>query len=147
MDTAHHPLKPEHLPSYLAAADGSDHLLTVMVWFVVGLVLLIGVGYFTLHALPERMAHAGSAAQLQLVSILAILALFTHNGVFWVLALLLAAFRPPDIVTPLTSIAQSLAAIAGNRPPPEADPAPVPEAEATHGATPEVATKERASDV
>ena len=103
-----HPLAPEHLPHFMTASDGSDYLFTAMVYLVVGAIVLLGVLYFTLHALPERMAHQGNATQLQLISILAILALFTHNNLFWVLALVLAAFRPPDIVTPLASIAQSL---------------------------------------
>lgn len=112
MEIEHHPMMPEHLPRYLAAADGSDYLFTIMVWFVVIIALLLGVGYFTLHALPERMAHKSNATQLQLVSILAILALFTHNNIFWVAALVLAAFRPPDLVTPLSSMAQSLSTMA-----------------------------------
>jgi hypothetical protein len=102
------PLAPEHLPGYFAAADGSDHLFTVIVFLVVGAILLLGVAYFTLHAMPERMAHSGNSTQLQLISILAMLALFTHNNIFWVIALVIAAFRPPDIVSPLNSIAESL---------------------------------------
>jgi hypothetical protein len=39
---------------------------------------------------------------------LALLALFTHNNVFWVAALLLAVVRWPDFSTPLNSIADSL---------------------------------------
>ncbi|WP_147115386.1 hypothetical protein [Tateyamaria sp. syn59] len=97
----------------MTAADGSDYLFSFVVILVVVAVLLLGVGYFTLHALPERMAHKSNATQLQLVSILALLALFTHNNVFWVFALVLAAFRPPDLVTPLASMAQSLAVMAG----------------------------------
>lgn len=103
-----HPLAPEHLPHYFSAADGSDSLFTLMVFLVLGAIVLLGVLYFTLHSLPERMAHHGNATQLQLISILCILALFTHNNLFWVLALVLAAFRPPDILTPLNSMAQSL---------------------------------------
>ncbi|WP_295315598.1 hypothetical protein [Roseobacter sp.] len=79
-----------------------------MIFLVVGVILLLGIAYFTLHAMPEKMAHQGNSTQLQLISILAMLALFTHNNVFWVGALVLAAFRPPDIVTPLQNIAQSL---------------------------------------
>ncbi len=112
MDFEHHPMMPEHLPPYLAAADGSDYLFTVVVVMVIVAVLFLGIGYLTLHALPERMAHKANATQLQLVSILAVLALFTHNNLFWVAALVLAAFRPPDLLTPLSSMAQSLAAMA-----------------------------------
>ncbi len=55
MDADHHPMKPEHVPHYLAAADGSDYLFTAMIVLVIVVVLLLGVAYFTLHALPERM--------------------------------------------------------------------------------------------
>lgn len=107
-----HAMAPEHLPRYVAAADGSDYLMTVMVGFLIVVILGLGVAYFTLHALPEKMAHHSNSMQLQLISVLAMLALFTHNNVFWILALVLAAFRPPDIVTPLNSIAQSLRSLA-----------------------------------
>ncbi len=111
-DAERHPLAPDHLPHYFAQADGSDYLFTAMVFFLLGIILLVGVAYFTVHALPERMAHKSNATQLQLISILAMLALFTHNNIFWVGALILAAFRPPDFITPLSSIAQSLQAMA-----------------------------------
>ena len=103
-----HPMAPHHLPPFFAGSDGSDSLFTAMVFLVVGVIALLGVLYFTLHSLPERMAHKGNATQLQLISILCILALFTHNNIFWVIALVLAAFRPPDFATPLNSIASSL---------------------------------------
>lgn len=103
-----HPMAPHHLPSYFAGPDGSDSLFTIMVFLVVIVILLLGVLYFTLHSLPERMAHKSNATQLQLISILCILALFTHNNLFWVLALVLAAFRPPDLISPLNSMAESL---------------------------------------
>lgn len=45
---------------------------------------------------------------MKLVPVLTILALFTHNPVFWVLALLLAVIRIPDFLTPINSIASSL---------------------------------------
>lgn len=103
-----HPMAPHHLPGYFAGPDGSDSLFTIMVFFIVLVILLIGVLYFTLHSLPERMAHKSNATQFQLISILCILALFTHNNIFWVIALMLAAFRPPDLLTPLNSMANSL---------------------------------------
>ncbi|WP_299968703.1 hypothetical protein [uncultured Roseobacter sp.] len=101
-------MAPTHLPPYFAGADGSDQLFTIMVIFLVLAILLVGVAYFTLHALPERMAHKGNSAQLQLISILVMVALFTHNNIFWIIALVIAAFRPPDLITPLNSMAQSL---------------------------------------
>lgn len=106
------PLAPAHLPSYIAAPDGSDFLFTFMAVFTVALILGIGILYLTLHAMPERMAHEKNHSQMQVVGILALLALFTHNNLFWVIAILVAAFRMPDFMTPVTSIAQSLAVMA-----------------------------------
>ena len=46
------------------------------------------------------------------IAVLAILALFTHNNIFWVGALLLAVVRLPDFITPLNSIDRSLQSLA-----------------------------------
>jgi hypothetical protein len=103
-----HPLAPEHLPFFIPGVDGSDPLFSFMAIFTVVLVLLAGAFYFTLHALPEQMAHQSGHTQMQVVGILAILAMFTHNNAFWIVALLLAAFKMPDFLTPIKSIASSL---------------------------------------
>lgn len=116
MTTDIHPMTPEHLPRYIVAADGGDYLMTFMIFFVVTLILGIGVAYFTLHAMPEKMAHKSNSMQLQMISVMAMLALFTHNNLFWIGALLLAAFRPPDLITPLNSIATSLQAMTKREP-------------------------------
>ncbi|CTQ56283.1 hypothetical protein LP7551_04842 [Roseibium album] len=110
-DTAHE-LAPHHLPPFIPAADGSDPLMTVMlVTLIVGVVLL-GTFYLHLHSLPERLAHKHGRMQFELVAILGLLALFTHNNVFWVAALLLAFIQLPDFTTPLETIASSLGKIA-----------------------------------
>ncbi len=111
-----HPVAPHHLPIYIPRPDGSDPLFTVVVISIVILCLLAGVLYFKLHSLPEHMGERANSTQLQLISILAILALFTHNNAFWVLALLIAAVRLPDYLTPLQAIAKSLEKIAANKP-------------------------------
>ncbi|WP_209120862.1 hypothetical protein [Parasedimentitalea maritima] len=103
-----HAMATGHIPGYLPGADGSDPLFTGMVVFTILLVLLIGSFYFKLHAIPEHMAHEDNHTQMQVIGILALLALFTHNNIFWVIALLVAAFRMPDFLTPLQSIASSL---------------------------------------
>jgi hypothetical protein len=107
-DIAINSMAPDHLPGFLASADGSDPLFTVISIFAIGMILGVGTLYFTLHAIPERMAHSANSTQFQLIGILALLALFTHNNLFWVVALVLAAFRMPDFLTPLNSIAKSL---------------------------------------
>ncbi len=107
-DAALHPMAPHYIPGWLPDPASGDPFMTVMIIFVVGLVLGLGVFYLKLHALPEQMAHGTGASQLQLVSVLAILALFTHNNIFWILALLIAGINIPDFLSPLQSIARSL---------------------------------------
>lgn len=104
-----HPLSPHEIPGYLASADGSDKLMVLVIILMLILLLVIGNYYLKLHALPERMAHRTSHTQLQIITALALLALFTHNNLFWVAALLLAVVKFPDYQTPLNSIAKSLA--------------------------------------
>lgn len=111
-----HPMASDHLPPFIGTADGGDFLFSVMVMFTIGLILAIGVLYLRLHALPEQLAHGRNHSQKQVIGILALLALFTHNHLFWVLALLVAAFRMPDFLTPLSSIAKSLAVMSGRNP-------------------------------
>lgn len=108
-----HPAAPHHLPKFIPGADGSDPLFTFVVVTVVLLVMAIGIFYLKLHSLPERMAHRQNSTQMQLIAVLAVLALFTHNNAFWVLALLLAVVRVPDFSTPLNSIAASLEKLSG----------------------------------
>ncbi len=107
-----HPKAPHHLPKFIPGADGSDPLFTVIVIAMLVIFLLVGVLYFKLHSLPEHMGEKANNTQLQLISILCILALFTHNNAFWVLALLLAAIRFPDYLTPIETIANSLSKLA-----------------------------------
>lgn len=108
MSAALHEKAPHYLPGFLPGPDGSDPLFSAVVVMVVVLVLMLGVAYFALHAIPEKMAHKSNSTQFQLIAILSLLALFTHNNLFWIAALLLAAVRLPDFVTPLNSIARSL---------------------------------------
>lgn len=120
-----HPMATGHIPSYVTQADGSDFLLVFMAVFTVGVILLIGVAYFTLHSIPEKMAHESNHPQFQLVGILALLALFTHNGIFWVAAILVAGFQFPDFAAPLRAIADAIRSLApGSAPPPNVDEEP-----------------------
>ena len=102
------PLAPHHLPSFITAPGESDWLMTVMAVFLIVVVVSVGLIYLRLHALPEHMAHRTSKVQMQFVAVLALLALFTHNHVFWIAALLLALIELPDFSTPMNSIALSL---------------------------------------
>ena len=120
MESVLHPLAPHHLPGFVTAPGESDFLLNLMIVLLIGAVLMIGNLYLKLHSLPERMAHR--TTQFQIVAVLGLLALFTHQHIFWIAALMLALVRLPDFTTPLNRIADSLEA--GNPPvgPPPAPP-------------------------
>jgi hypothetical protein len=109
-----HPAAPEHLPFFVTLPGHSDVLLVAMGVFILLAVIGVGVLYFKLHSLPEQLAHRGQKLQFEIVAVLALLALFTHNHLFWVAALLLALVPLPDFSTPLTSMAQSLKKMAGS---------------------------------
>jgi hypothetical protein len=113
---ATHPAAAEHLPPFIIGPGETDVLFNVMLVFL--LVTLVGVGilYFKLHALPEHIAHRGQKTQFQIVAVLALLALFTHNHIFWVAGLLQALVQFPDFSTPIGRIADSLESIAGRAP-------------------------------
>ena len=124
-----HAAATQHLPIFVTAPGETDVLFVAMAFLVLFGVIGIGVFYFKLHALPEHMAHRGQKLQLEIVAVLALISLFTHNHAFWIAGLLLALVPLPDFTTPLTSIADSLERMAGNAAP-TAAPAPK---ESAHG--------------
>ena len=116
MDQAINPLAADHhLPWFITSPGQSDTLLIVMAVFLLVIFIVIGNLYFQLHALPEKWAHHTSPVQIQIVAVLGLLALFTHNHIFWIAALLLALVQFPDFSTPIYSMAESLGRIAGRR--------------------------------
>ena len=108
-----HPAAPHHLPNFLPAADGSDWLFVVTAFIVLGSVLAFGLLFLRIHTLPERMAHRGHKLQFEIVAVLGLLALFTHQHIFWVAGLLLALVDLPDFSGPMRRIAGSAEKIAG----------------------------------
>jgi hypothetical protein len=66
--------------------------------------------------LPEQLAHKTQKVQLEIVSVLCLIALFTHMHIFWIAALLLALIELPDFGTSLGRIAGSVERIAGIKP-------------------------------
>ena len=131
-----HPDAVHHLPPFITAPGDTDTLFVAMAIFVVLAVIGIGVFYFKLHALPEQLAHRGEKIQFQIVAVLALLALFTHNHAFWIAGLLLALIPLPDFTTPLTSIANSLDRIARSREPVAPVPSPALEESVPEGEQP-----------
>ena len=76
-------------------------------------VLGLGLVFFRLHTLPERMAHGSHKLQFEIVAVLGLLALLTHNHAFWVAGLLLALIDLPDFPGWLGRIAGAVERIAG----------------------------------
>jgi hypothetical protein len=115
-----HPSAPHDLPGFITAPGDTDVLMVVIGIVLIGAVLAVGNLYLHLHTLPERMAHRSQKLQFEIVAVLGLLALFTHNHLFWVIGLLLAMVDLPDFGTPLRRIAGSVEKIAGVPPDDEA---------------------------
>lgn len=107
------PSAPHDLPSFITAPGQTDVLMVVVGIILIAAVLGVGNLYLHLHTLPERMAHRSRKLQFEIVAVLGLLALFTHNHLFWVIGLLLAMVDLPDFGTPLRRIAGSVEKIAG----------------------------------
>jgi amino acid transporter len=139
-DAALHPKAVEHLPMFITAPGDTDVLMVVMAWILAFCVLGFGVLFFRLHSLPEHIAHKSHKVQMEIVSVLCLISLFTHMHIFWIIGLILAFIDIPDFGTPLKRIAGGVEKIAGVEPPaPEtahaaADPAVEPRAKDTDGA-------------
>jgi hypothetical protein len=116
MNPSLHPAAPHDLPAFIAAPGGTDVLMVVVAVALVLAVLAVGLLFFRLHTLPERMAHKSQKIQFEIVAVLGLLALFTHIHAFWVAGLLLALIDLPDIGWPLRRMAGSLEKIAGVKP-------------------------------
>jgi hypothetical protein len=108
-----HPAAPDHLPAFITAPGDTDVLMVVVGIVLIAAVLGVGNLYLILHTLPERMAHKSQKFQFEIVAVLGLLALFTHNHLFWVIGLFLALVDLPDFGTPLRRIAGSVEKIAG----------------------------------
>ena len=82
MTAATHPLAPRGLPSYIGRADGSDPLFTAVVFILIAGLTGVTVLYFKLHSIPEHPAQEQNNTQTQLIIVLTVLTLFTHNNLF-----------------------------------------------------------------
>jgi hypothetical protein len=111
-----HPSAPHDLPGFITAPGDTDILMVVVGVVLIAAVLAVGNLYLHLHTLPERMAHRSQKLQFEIVAVLGLLALFTHNHLFWVIGLFLAMVDLPDFGTPLRRIAGSVEKIAGTPP-------------------------------
>ena len=135
-DAALHPKAVEHLPMFITAPGDTDVLMVVMVFVLAFSVVAFGVLFLRLHSLPEHIAHKSHKVQMEVVSVLCLISLFTHMHIFWIIGLILAFIDIPDFGTPLQRIAGGVEKIAGVEPPP---------ADAGEGATAQAHTEPRAA--
>jgi hypothetical protein len=106
------PIAAHHLPFFVTPPGQTDVLFNITLWFVVACIILTGVIFLTIHSLPERMAHKSKKILLDLIALLCLLALLTHQHLFWFIAIILAFIDIPDFLTPVNRIASSVAAMA-----------------------------------
>jgi hypothetical protein len=115
-DAALHPKAVEHMPMFITAPGDTDVLMVVMAWVLAVSVVAFGVLYFRLHSLPEHIAHKSQKVQMEIVAVLGLISLFTHEHIFWIAGLILAFIDIPDFGTPLHRIAGGVEKIAGVEP-------------------------------
>jgi hypothetical protein len=146
LTAAPNPIATTHLPFFITPPGETDVLFNVTLVFVVVCIILTGVIFLTIHSLPERMAHKSKKILLDLIALLCLLALLTHEHLFWFIAIVLAFLDIPDFLTPVNRIATSMESLAGqepgDKPEDDSDPAspeaarpdrPRPMKEAAHG--------------
>ncbi len=113
MTAVPNPIATKHLPFFVTAPGDTDVLFNVTLVFVVACIILTGVIFLTIHSLPERMAHKSKKILLDLIALLCLLALLTHEHLFWFIAIVLAFIDIPDFLTPVNRIARSVESMAG----------------------------------
>ncbi len=119
MTPAPHPAATHHLPGFITGPGEWDLLYTLTTLIVIASVVGLGVFFFRLHSLPERMGH--KKIQFEIVAVLCLISLFTHIHAFWIAALLLALIDLPDFITPMRRMAGALEKLSGIEPEPEPD--------------------------
>jgi hypothetical protein len=113
MTASPNPIATHHLPFFITPPGETDALFNFTLVFVVASIVMTGVIFLTIHSLPERMAHKSKKVQFDIVALLCLLALLTHEHLFWFAAILLAFIDIPDFLTPFRRIANSVETIAG----------------------------------
>lgn len=108
-----HPTAIHHLPPFITAPGQTDLLFNFVLVFLLIAIFALGTFYLRLHSLPETLAHKSHKTQYELVAVLGLISLLTHNNIFWIAALVLALIDLPDFSSPLSSISRSLERIAG----------------------------------
>jgi len=112
MSELRHPLFPEHLPSFMTAPGETDVLMVITGAILLLFAVAVGVLYFRLHHLPEHIASKSQKVQYEIVAVLGLLAMFTHENLFWIAGLLLAFIDIPDFGSLFGRIARAVEKIA-----------------------------------
>lgn len=81
----------ELLPFWVTAPGESDTFMLVVGLSLILLLWGFGALYFTIQTLPDRMGAGFHKVQIQLVSVLGLISLFTLNNAFWIAGILIAA--------------------------------------------------------
>jgi hypothetical protein len=110
------PVASQHLPSFITAPGETDILMVVTAVILAVSILMFGILFFRLHSLPEQLAHGSKKVQLEIVSVLGLIGLLTHNHAFWIAALLLAFIEFPDFSGWLGRMTRAVERIAGLKP-------------------------------
>ncbi len=145
MAEALHPAATHHMPMFITAPGETDVLMVAMAVTLALATLAFGLVFLRLHTLPERIAHKSKKLQFELVAVLGLISLFTHEHLFWVIGLILALIDIPDFGGMLGRIAGSVESIAGVKPPD--DPAESSREKAwdeAHGSPPSAVSKAKA---
>jgi hypothetical protein len=114
---AKHLAASQHLPWFITGPGETDTLYIITTIVVIAVIVALGLLFWRLHSLPERMGH--KKLQFEVVAVLCLLSLFTHNHVFWVAGLLLALIDLPDFTTPLKRMAGALETMSDTEAPAE----------------------------
>ena len=109
------PTASHYLPSFITPPGETDVLMVVTAVILAVAILAFGVLFFRLHHLPEHMAHGAGKLQLEIVAVLCLIGLLTHNHAFWIAALLLAMIDIPDFGCWLGRITGAVERIAGEK--------------------------------
>ncbi len=119
-----HPAAPRHLPAFITSPGETDYLMIAMAVLLIAAVLAVGVLFFRLHTLPERLAHKSQKLQFEIIAVLGLLSLFTQIHMFWIAGLLLAFIDLPDFSGLFGRMAHALERLAGVTPGRSDRPAP-----------------------
>ncbi|SMP11157.1 hypothetical protein [Shimia sagamensis] len=79
------------LPFWVTGPGQTDGFMWAVGVVLVAVLIGFGTLYFTIQSIPDRMATGAHKVQMQLVSMLGLVSLFTMNNAFWIAAILIAA--------------------------------------------------------